>query len=184
MFRYVQDDHRWLKCPLTSGLLFGQRVFQGCLENSVKRLSDDEIERIFKIIEVWEDWAKHGKPGWMARKILYSEKSLSEVQRNRGLLHLPFADISEICKGDPNKEAKLKAYEHEFVSTCKKVLFEDTISHISGVSLADVKSKGSDFMSRYPKADYMRSKTLSQVVLNNGDALKGKNRASPLFTTT
>ena len=178
MFRYVQDDHRWYKCPLTSGLLFGQRVFQGCLENSVKRLSDDEIERIFTSIEVWEDWAKHGKPGSMARKILYSEKSLSEVQRNRGLLHLPFADISEICKGDPDKEAKLKAYERKFVSTCKKVLFEDTINHISGVSLADVKSKGSDFMSRYPKADYMRSDTLSQVVLNNGDALKGKNFVS------
>lgn len=178
MYRYVQDDHRWLKCPLTSGLLFGQRVFQGCLENSVKRPSDDEIEGIFKSIEVWEDWAKHGKPGSMARKILYSEKSLSEVQRNRGLLHLPFADISEICKGDPDKEAKLKAYEREFVSTCKKVLFEDTINQISGVSLADVKSKGSDFMSRYPKADYMRSKTLSQVVLNNGDALKGKNFVS------
>lgn len=33
-------------------------------------------------------------------------------------------------------------------------------------------------MSRYPNADYMRSEQLSQVVLNNGFALKGKNFVS------
>ena len=179
MFRFVQDDHRWYKCPLTSGLLFGQRVFQGCLKKSVKHLSDDEIDELFKnTVEVWDDWVKHSKPGKIARKLLYNEKSLAEVQRNRSRLHLPFADISEICRGDRDKEAKLKAYEREFVAICKKWLFEDTINHIAGVSLADEKSKGSDFMSRYPKADYMRSETLSQVVLNNGDALKAKNFVS------
>lgn len=33
-------------------------------------------------------------------------------------------------------------------------------------------------MSRYPNADYMRSEQLSQVVLNNGYTLKGKNFVS------
>ena len=102
----------------------------------------------------------------------------SELQKNPNLLHSLFANISEICAGDPDKEVKFMGYECEFVATCRKKLFEDTINHISGISLTHVRSKGSDLMSRYPNADYMRSELLSQVVLNNGYALKGKNFVS------
>ena len=93
-------------------------------------------------------------------------------------MHSLFANISEICAGDPDKVVKLMGYEREFVATCRKKLFEDTINHISGIYRTHVRSQGSDLMSRYPNADYMRSEQLSQVVLNNGYALNGKNFVS------
>ena len=179
MYWFVEDDRRWHKCPLISGLLFGQRVFQSCLEKSVKQLSDKERDQLFiRTVEGWENWAKYSDAGGNVRKILYNEESFSEVQKNPNLLNVPFINISEICGGDAVKEVTLKAYKREFVDTCRKWLFKDTINHISGVSLAHVTSKGSDLMSRYPNADYMRSEQLSQVVLNNGFALKGKNFVS------
>ena len=66
-------------------------------------------------------------------------------------------------------------YEREFVAVCRKCLFEDSVNHIAGVSLAHVKSKKSDLMSNYPKADYMLNERRSQVVLNNACALEGRN---------
>ena len=179
MYRFVEDDHRWHKCTLTSGLLFGQRVFQSCLEKAVKNISRKERDDLFdEATEGWEKWAK--QPLRDARELLLDGEHFSELKKNPNLLHLPFANISEICGGDPDKEVKLMGYEREFVATCRKKLFEDAINHISGISLAHVKSKGSGLMSRYPKADYMRSRSeqLSQVVLNNGYALKGKNFVS------
>ena len=110
---------------------------------------------------------------------LLDGKRFSKLQKSPNLLHSLFANISVICAGDPDKEVKLMGYEPEFVATCRKKLFEDTINHISGISLKHViRSKGSDLMSRYPNADYMRSEQLSQVVLNNGYTLKGKNFVS------
>ena len=177
MYRFVEDDRRWHKCPLTSGLLFGQRVFQSCLKKAVKDISREDRDNLFdEATQDWEKWAK--QPLRDARQLLLDGKPFSELQKNPNLLHSPFANISEICGGDPDKEVKLMEYEREFVATCRKKLFEDTINHISGISLAHVRSKGSDLMSRYPKADYMRSEQLSQVVLNNGYALKGKNFVS------
>ena len=177
MYRFVEDDRRWHKCPLTSGLLFGQRVFQSCLKKAVKHLSRADRDDLYdEATEGWEKWAK--QPLRDARRLLLVDHPFCELQKNPNLLHLPFANISQICGGDPDKEVKLMGYEREFVAQCRKKLFEDTMNHISGISLAHVRSKGSGLMSRYPKADYMRSEQLSQVVLNNGYALKGKNFVS------
>lgn len=177
MYRFVEDDGRWHKCPLTSGLLFGQRVFQSCLKKAVKDISREDRDDLFdEATQGWEKWAK--QPLRDARKLLLDDKSFSELQKDPDLLRLPFANISEICGDDPDKEVKLMGYKREFVATCRNKLFKDTINHISGISLAHVRSRGSDLMSRYPKADYMRSEQLSQVVLNNGYALKGKNFVS------
>lgn len=177
MYRFVEDDRRWHKCPLTSGLLFGQRVFQSCLKKAIKDVSREDRDDLFdEATEGWEKWAK--QPLRDARELLLDGEHFSELQKDLNLLHSPFANISDICGGDPDKEVKLMGYEREFVAKCRKKLFEDTINHISGISLAHVRSKGSDLMSRYPKADYMRPEQLSQVVLNNGYALKGKNFVS------
>ena len=178
MYHYVEDDLKWHKCPITWALLFGQRVFQSCLEKTIKKdLPRSKRDDLFDhATERWESWAKQPKRD--ARQLILEDKCFSEMLKNPDLLHSPFANISEICDGDPDKEIKLKAYEDEFVNTCRDWLFEDTINHISGVSLAHLTSKKSDLMSRYPKADYMLSDQQSQVVLNNGYALKGKNFVS------
>lgn len=178
MYHYVEDDLKWHKCPVTWGLLFGQRVFQSCLEKTIKKdLPRSKRDDLFDhATERWESWAKQPKRD--SRQLILDDKCFSEMLKNPNLLHSPFANISEICDGDPDKEIKLMAYEHEFVATCKDWLFEDTINRISGVSLAHITSKKSDLMSRYPKADYMLSEQQSQVVLNNGDVLKGKNFVS------
>ena len=78
-------------------------------------------------------------------------------------------------RGDPDKEKQLKDYEEYFVEECRKRLFEDTVYHIAGVSLAHESTKKYDYMSKYPKADYMCSEQRYQVVLNNTCALKGRN---------
>ena len=57
----------------------------------------------------------------------------------------------------------------------QKLLFDDAINHIAGISIAHESTEKNDYMSKYPTADYMQSEQRYQVVLNNTSALKGKN---------
>ena len=174
MYQFDENDRRWHKCAITRGLLFGQRVFQTCLEKTVKELSDDERDDLFdKVTRSWPQWAK--KTFRLARKLFVNSSSFAEVQRNPALLHSPFARVSEDCHGDKQKEDKLRKCERDFVEVCRKRLYEESLNHIAGISLAHESTRRYDYMSKYPKADYMQSEQRYQIVLNNAWALKGRN---------
>ena len=172
MYQFDGNDRRWHKCSLTRGLLFGQRVFQTCLEKTVRKLSFQErFELYLKFESKFSTFAEKAKGE--ACSLLIDASKFAEVQKNRSLLHQPFTTVD--CGDDIQKEEKLKVLEQEFVKECSNHLFNDTINHIAGVSIAHEASKKYDFMSKYPTADYMRSDQRYQVVLNNTCALRGRN---------
>jgi len=174
MYQYDGNDHRWRKCSITRGLLFGQRVFQTCLEETVKEFPYFEGFKLFtEITSNWPSFAEKTKAA--ACQLLMDRQSLADVQKNPNLLHQPFSNIPDDCGGDSQKEEELKAFERAFVDKCRERLFKHTINHIASVSIAHENTKKSDFMSKYPKAHYMRSEQRSQVVLNHAYALKGRN---------
>ena len=174
MYQFDGNDRRWRKCSFTRGLLFGQRVFQTCLEKTVKALSERERDELCD--DVTSNWPSFAKETMRrARSLLINDTHFDMVLKNPSLLHSPFADISEDCAGDAAKEGDLKACEQDFVEKCMKCLFKDTVNQIAGVSIAHESTKRSDYMSKYPSADYMRSEQQSKVVLNNAWALKGIN---------
>ena len=174
MYQFDGNSRRWYKCSITRGLQFGQRVFQTCLEKTVKGLKEDERADLYDdATSGWEPWAKQIKRS--ANKLLFDDESFSRLQRNLSLLYSPFAEAAKACGGDPDKEKKLIEYESQFVAECRKRIFDDTVNHIAGVSLAHESSKRYDYMSKYPKADYMRSEQRYRVVLHNAPALKGRN---------
>jgi len=174
MYQFDGNDRRWRKCSLTRGLLFGQRVFQTCRKKAVKELSVEERDELLDaVISDWPSFAK--KTTRAARRLLIDGKSFAEVLKNPSILHSPFTNIPDDCGGDAQKEEQLKVCERDFVDKVKVGLFKDTINHIAGVSIAHESTKKSDFMSKYPTADYMQCEQRSQVVLNNADALKGRN---------
>ena len=174
MYQFDGNSLRWYKCSITGGLQFGQRVFQTCLEKAVKDLNDDQRVDLFDdATKDWEPWTKQIKR--IANKLLVDDNSFYCLQRNPRLLHSPFAEAAKACGSDADKEKKLKDYESQFVAECRKRIFDDTVNHIAGVSLAHESSKRYDYMSKYPKADYMCSEKRYQVVLHNAPALKGTN---------
>ena len=176
MYQFDGNDRRWHKCSLTRGLLFGQRVFQTCLQETVIKLSDDERDDLYEDVTSHSSWPSFAKKTRRrVRSLLINDTYFAEVQKNPALLHTPFADISEDCGGDPDKKEQLRACEQHFVEECRKRLFQDTLNHIAGVSLAHESTKRYDYMSKYPAADYMLSNQRYQVVLNNVPALKGRN---------
>ena len=67
--------------------------------------------------------------------------------KNPGLLHSPFTHISEDCDGDIAKEENMKAFEKGIFEKCRKLLFDDTINHIAGISIAHESTKKYDYMS-------------------------------------
>ena len=174
MYHFNQNDRKWYKCSISRGLLFGQLVFQDCLQKTTKTLSEQEKFEVFlKVTEGWPDYL-HNLKG-KAISLLMDQASFKEVQNYPYLLHQPFSSIPEEIRGDKEKEDAFKRYEDNFVEECTKRLFEDTINHIAGVSLAHISTRKYDYMSNYPNADYMPSEQRYQVVLNNTRALKGKN---------
>lgn len=174
MYHFNQNDRKWYKCSINSGLLFGQRVFQTCLQKTTKNLSLPEKLKLFtKVTKRWPDYLDDLKG--TAISLLVDRNSFQEVQNNPSLLHQPFSSIPEGIGGDKEKEDAFKQYEEDFVEECKKSLFEDAINHIAGVSLAHISTRKADYVSKYPNADYMPSEQRYQVVLNNTCALKGKN---------
>ena len=176
MYQFDGNDRRWHKCALTRGLLFGQRVFQTCLEKTVKDLSEDERDNLFdNVTSSWPAFAIKKKTWKKARSLLIDRQKFAEVQKNPALLHSPFTNITEDCGGDAEKEKELEACERHYVDECRKLIFDDTVNHIAGVSLAHGKTKGANYMSKYPTADYLRSTQRHKVVLNNTSALKGRN---------
>ena len=174
MYQFDGNDRRWHKCALTRGLLFGQRVFQTCLEKTVKELSlDDRAELFEDVTSNWPPWAKKTKRS--VQNLIIDRSKFAEVQRNPALLHSPFARVSEDCHGDKQKEDELRKCERDFVEVCRKRLYEESLNHIAGISLAHESTRRYDYMSKYPKADYMQSEQRYQIVLNNAWALKGRN---------
>ena len=174
MYQFDGNSRRWYKCSITGGLQFGQRVFQTCLGKAVKALNEDQRDDLSEdVTKDWEPWAKQIKRS--ANRLLVNDASFSRLQRDPNLLHSPFAEAAKACGGDPDKEKKLMDYERQFVAECRKRIFDDTVNHIAGVSLAHETSKRYDYMSKYPNADYMCSEQRYQVVLHNGPALKGRN---------
>lgn len=174
MYQFDGNDRNWHKCSLSRGLLFGQRVFQTCLEKTLKELTDEE--RNVLLDDVTSNWPKFAKKTkYSARSRLLNDKYFAEVQKNPSLLHSPFSNITEDCGGDAAKEEVMKTLEWDFVDECRKRLFEDTVNHIAGISLAHESTRKCDYMSKYPTADYMRSDQRYQVVLNNTCALKKMN---------
>ena len=174
MYQFDGNSRRWYKCSITGGLQFGQRVFQTCLGKAVKALNEDQRDDLSEdATKDWEPWAKQIKRS--ANRLLVNDASFSRLQRDPNLLHSPFAEAAKACGGDPDKEKKLMDYESQFVAECRKRIFDDTVNHIAGVSLAHETSKRYDYMSKYPNADYMCSEQRYQVVLHNGPALKGTN---------
>ena len=174
MYQFDGNSRRWYKCSITGGLQFGQRVFQTCLGKAVKALNEDQRDDLSEdATKDWEPWAKQIKRS--ANRLLVNDASFSRLQRDPNLLHSPFAEAAKACGGDPDKEKKLMDYERQFVAECRKRIFDDTVNHIAGVSLAHETSKRYDYMSKYPNADYMCSEQRYQVVLHNGPALKGRN---------
>ena len=140
----------------------------------MKDLTEDQRDDLFEdATKDWEPWAKQIKRS--ANKLLVDDGFFSRLQRDPNLLHSPFAEAAKACGGDPDKEKKLMDYERQFVAECRKRIFDDTVNHIAGVSLAHESSKRYDYMSKYPKADYMRSEQRYRVVLHNAPALKGRN---------
>ena len=174
MYHFNQNDRTWYKCSINRGLLFGQRVFQDCLRKTTKNLSSQEKFEFFtKVTTGWPVYLDKLKG--RAISLLMDQASFGEVQNNPNLLHLPFLSMPEEIRGDKEQEHEFKRYEDNFVEECTKSLFEDTINHIAGVSLAHTSTRKYDYVSNYPNADYMPSKQRYQVVLNNTRALKGKN---------
>ena len=174
MYQFDENDRNWHKSSLVRGLLFGQRVFQTCQEKTVKKLSDKERDDLLdNVTTKWPTFAN--QTFRRVRKLITDDKYFLNVQKNPSLLHSPFTNIFEDCKEDPAKEQEMKVCEQEFVDTCRKRLFEGTLDHIAGISLAHESTKKYDYMSKYPTADYMRSDQRYQVVLNNTRALKGRN---------
>ena len=156
MYQFDGNSRMWYKCSITRGLQFGQRVFQTCLKKTVKNLEEEERADLFDdVTSGWEPWAKQIKRS--AFKLLVDDESFSRLQRNPSLLHSPFAEAAKACGGDHGKEEKLTDYERQFVAECRKRIFDDTVNHIAGVSLAHETSKRYDYMSKYPNADYMCS---------------------------
>ena len=171
MYQFDENDRKWHKCSLARGLLFGQRVFQTCLKKTVKELSEDERSAL--VTEMMPNCPNYGlKIIGRVMVLLVDSGRFAEVQKNPGLLHSPFTHISEDCGGDIEKEEQMKALEQEFVEKCRKLLFDDAINHIAGISIAHESTKKYDYMSKYPTADYMQSEQRYQVVLNNTSALK------------
>ena len=174
MYQFDGNSRRWYKCSITGGLQFGQRVFQTCLGKAVKNLSEDQRDDLSEdATKDWEPWAKQIKRS--ANRLLVNDAFFSRLQRDPNLLHSPFAEAAKACGGDPDKEKKLIEYERQFVAECRKRIFDDTVNHIAGVSLAHESTKSYDYMSKYPNADYMCSEQRYPVVLHNGPALKGRN---------
>ena len=174
MYQFDGNSRRWYKCSITGGLQFGQRVFQTCLGKAVKNLNEDQRDDLSEdATKDWEPWAKQIKRS--ANRLLVNDAFFSRLQRDPNLLHSPFAEAAKACGGDPDKEKKLIEYERQFVAECRKRIFDDTVNHIAGVSLAHESTKRYDYMSKYPNADYMCSEQRYQVVLHNGPALKGRN---------
>ena len=174
MHHFDQNDRRWHKCSITRGLLFAQRVFQACLQNTTKELSKNDRVRLYKdATKDWPDFTSEIETEICS--LLVDKDSFAEVQKNPSLLRGPFSNIRADIRDDKEKEDVLKEYEEEFVEKCTTRLFEDTLNHIAGVSIAHISTRKSDYMSKYPNADYMPSDQRCQVVLNNTCALKGKN---------
>lgn len=174
MYQFDENDRKWHKCSLARGLLFGQRVFQTCLKKTVKELSDEE--KFALVNDMMQKCPSYGsKTKQSAMFLLIDGKQFAAALKNPGLLHSPFTHTSEDCGGDTAKEEEMKAFEQEFVQKCRKLLFDDTINHIAGISIAHESSKKYDYMSKYPTADYMQSEQRYQVVLHNTSALKGMN---------
>ena len=174
MYQFDGNSRRWYKCSITGGLQFGQRVFQTCLGKAVKNLNEDQRDDLSEeATKDWEPWAKQIKRS--ANRLLVNDAFFSRLQRDPNLLHSPFAEAAKACGGDPDKEKKLIEYERQFVAEGRKRIFDDTVNHIAGVSLAHESTKRYDYMSKYPNADYMCSEQRYQVVLHNGPALKGRN---------
>lgn len=174
MYEFDEKSRKWVKCSITRGLLFGQRVFQTCQKKAVKELSKGERYKLS--VETTKEWPDFALDAKMKASFLFqNDEEFSQLQRNPSLLHSPFVKISEDCGGDSAKEKVMKTLEEDFVRECKKYLFEDAINHIAGVSLAHVSTKKYDYMSKYPSADYMVSEQRYQVVLHNTDALKERN---------
>ena len=136
----------------------------------MKELSEEE-----RFALITETMAKCPACGQSVMFLLADRERFAEVQKNPGLLHSPFTHISEDCGGDIVKEQQMKVIEHEFVEKCRKLLFDDAINHIAGISIAHESTKKYDYLSKYPTADYMQSEQRYQVVLNNTSALRGKN---------
>ena len=174
MYQFDASDRRWRKCSFTKGLLFGQRVFQTCLEKNVRELSNEERFHLYKeVTKNWPSFALHTAASSCA--LLIDEESFVEIQKNPSLLHTPFENIPKDSVGDAVKEEMLKAYERDYVKECRKRIFKDTVNQIAGVSLSHESTKRFDYMSKYPTADYMRSEQRYKVVLHNGCALEGRN---------
>ena len=174
MYHFNQNDRKWYKCSINRALLFGQRVFQDCLRKTTKNLSSQEKFEFFtKVTTGWPVYLDKLKG--RAISLLMDQASFGEVQNNPNLLHLPFLSMPEEIRGDKEQEHEFKRYEDNFVEECTKSLFEDTINHIAGVSLAHISTRKCEYMSKYPNADYMPSEQRYQVILNNTCALKGKN---------
>lgn len=174
MYQFDENDRKWHKCSLARGLLFGQRVFQTCLKKTVKELSDEE--KFALVNDMMQKCPSYGsKAKQSAMFLLIDGKQFAAALKNPGLLHSPFTHTSEDCGGDTAKEEEMKAFEQEFVQKCRKLLFDDTINHIAGISIAHESTKKYDYMSKYPTADYMQSEQRYQVVLHNTSALKGMN---------
>ena len=174
MYQFDGNSRRWYKCSITRGLQFGQRVFQTCLKKTVKYLNGDDRDDLFEdVTSGWEPWARQVKRS--AMRLLFDDCSFSQLQGNLSLLHSPFAEAAKGCGGDPGKEKKLMDYERLFVAKCRERIFDDTVNHIAGVSVAHESSKCYEYMSKYPNADYMCCEQRYQVVLHNAPALKGRN---------
>lgn len=173
MHHFDQNDRKWHKCSITRGLLFAQRVFQACLQKTTKELKKKDRYKLYE--DATKDWPEFASDIKMeACSLLMNDMPFAEVQKNLSLLHGPFSNIPEAIRGDKEKEEALRQYEEIFVHKCKERLFEDTVNHIAGVSIA-VSTRKSEYMSTYPTADYMPSEQRDKVVLNNTCALKGKN---------
>lgn len=173
MHHFDQNDRKWHKCSITRGLLFAQRVFQACLQKTTKELTKKDRHNLYE--DATKDWPEFAHDIKIeACSLLINDIDFAEAQKNLSLLHRPFSNIPEAIRGDKEKEEALRQYEEIFVHKCKERLFEDTVNHIAGVSIA-VSTRKSDYMSTYPTADYMPSEQRDKVVLNNTCALKGKN---------
>ena len=176
MYQFNENDRRWHKCTFGRGLLLCQRVFQVCLERTVRHLSKDERDDLHDdILDDWPKWAKSTKRA--ARSLLLNDNSFAEVKTNVGRLHCPFTidNISADCGEDATRIAEMETLQQHFVNTCKNRLFDDNVNRIAGVALAHQCTRKYDYMAKYPSAHYMRSDQRYQVVLNNTCALREMN---------
>lgn len=143
MYQFDANDRRWHKCSITRGLLFGQRVFQTCLEKNVNELSLKDKRKLLKDVKsIIPSWAEETQDS--ANELLVDQTSFAQVQKNPALLHLPFQNISEDCGGDAEREKELIAAEQRFEDECRNRLFGGADKCIAGVSLPHVSSRRSD----------------------------------------